>query len=86
MPVTLKAHPGAIEVTVWDSNLALPIARAAEPGRVGQHGLEIVLRLSAGFAAQRESVNKRLNTTIPLAHHPDSDTADPGTTTPPIPM
>jgi hypothetical protein len=35
--LTLKVSGGAVAVTVWDSEPTLPIARAADPGRVGQH-------------------------------------------------
>ncbi|MGW2897511.1 ATP-binding protein [Streptomyces sp. NPDC001212] len=50
--LTLEATGGAVGVTVWDSEPTLPTARAADPGRVGRHGLEIVLAVSEGFTAQ----------------------------------
>jgi hypothetical protein len=36
------------------------MARAADAGRVGQHGLEIVMAIAQGFEAQREAVGKRI--------------------------
>ncbi|MEU2157615.1 ATP-binding protein [Streptomyces sp. NPDC019396] len=60
----LERTPSGIDVTVWDSSSALPLARAAEPGRVGQHGLEIVLALCDGFTVAREPVGKRITVRI----------------------
>ncbi|GAA2442651.1 ATP-binding protein [Streptomyces macrosporus] len=57
----------SVEITVWDSDSVLPVARAAEPGRVGQHGLEIVLALCEGFDVQREPVGKRIKVRVSLA-------------------
>ncbi|GAA3068181.1 ATP-binding protein [Streptomyces glomeratus] len=65
--LTLEATDGALDITVWDSEPTLPIARAADPGRVGQHGLEIILTVSEGFTARREPVGKRITATIALA-------------------
>ncbi|WP_455712269.1 ATP-binding protein [Streptomyces flaveolus] len=76
--LTLEVVDGAIEVTVWDSEPTLPLARAADPGRVGQHGLEIILAVSEGFAARREPVGKRSTATIALTDDPASDLAGGG--------
>lgn len=53
-------------ITVWDSELALPTARAAEPGRVGQHGLEIVMAVSQSFQMHQEPVGKRMVAAVAL--------------------
>jgi signal transduction histidine kinase len=37
----LRVTGAVVEVVVWDSNPVLPAAQAADPGRVGPHGLEI---------------------------------------------
>ncbi|MGW0119657.1 ATP-binding protein [Streptomyces sp. NPDC003327] len=55
-----------VEVVVWDSDPVLPVARAADAGRVGQHGLEIVMAVAQGFEAQREPVGKRITARIAL--------------------
>jgi hypothetical protein len=55
---------------VWDSDPVLPVARAADAGRVGQHGLEIVMAVAEGFGAQREPVGKRITARIALAEEP----------------
>ncbi|MEI5007876.1 ATP-binding protein [Streptomyces sp. PmtA] len=63
----LERIPSGVEITVWDSSTALPLARAADPGRVGQHGLEIVLALCEGFTVQREPVGKRITVRVSCA-------------------
>ncbi|MFI1072665.1 ATP-binding protein [Streptomyces puniciscabiei] len=59
-----------VEVVVWDSDPVLPIAKAADVGRVGQHGLEIVMAVCQGFASQREPVGKRITARIALLDDP----------------
>lgn len=65
--VDIERIPSGVEVTVWDSSTALPLARAADPGRVGQHGLEIVLALCEGFTVEREPVGKRVTVRVSCA-------------------
>lgn len=60
-----------VEVVVWDSDPALPVARAADAGRIGQHGLEIVMAVAESFEAYREPVGKRISVRIAL--HDDAD-------------
>ncbi|WP_432171804.1 hypothetical protein [Streptomyces sp. 1222.5] len=55
-----------MEVQVWDSDPVLPVARAADAGRVGQQGLEIVMAVCEGFEAMREPVGKRLTARLAL--------------------
>ncbi|MEU6587671.1 ATP-binding protein [Streptomyces sp. NPDC046881] len=66
----LRVTGGVVEVAVWDSDPVLPVARAADAGRVGQHGLEIVMAVSQGFEAQREPVGKRITARLALADDP----------------
>ncbi|MEV7002819.1 ATP-binding protein [Streptomyces sp. NPDC093982] len=66
----LRIDGGMVEVVVWDSVPVLPVARAADAGRVGQHGLEIVMAVAEGFEAQRVSVGKRVTARIGLADEP----------------
>ncbi|WAU81451.1 ATP-binding protein [Streptomyces sp. Qhu-G9] len=61
----------AVEVTVWDSDPVLPVARAADAGRVGQHGLEIIMAVTQGFAVQQEPVGKRITARIALLDDPN---------------
>ncbi|POX45107.1 ATP-binding protein [Streptomyces sp. Ru72] len=74
-PVLLEVRiaEGAVEVEVWDSDPVLPVARAADPGRVGQHGLEIVMAVVQGFEARREPVGKRITARIALPDQPVVD-------------
>ncbi|MFF4310935.1 ATP-binding protein [Streptomyces sp. 900105755] len=66
----LRIAGDTVEVVVWDSDPVLPIARAADAGRVGQHGLEIVMAVCQGFEAQREPVGKRITARITLLDDP----------------
>ncbi|MFI1371929.1 ATP-binding protein [Streptomyces longwoodensis] len=63
----LRLAGDTVEIMVWDSDPVLPVARAADVGRVGQHGLEIVLAVAEGFDVQREPVGKRITVRIALA-------------------
>ncbi|GHD26344.1 ATP-binding protein [Streptomyces galbus] len=63
----LRLAGDTVEIMVWDSEPVLPVARAADVGRVGQHGLEIVMAVAEGFEAQREPVGKRITVRIALA-------------------
>ncbi|MFC9057257.1 ATP-binding protein [Streptomyces sp. NPDC057074] len=75
----LRIADDKVEVAVWDANPVLPVARAADAGRVGQHGLEIVMAVAQSFEARREPVGKRITVRIDLFD--DSD----GTDTSPTP-
>ncbi|MEU9644360.1 ATP-binding protein [Streptomyces sp. NPDC048188] len=66
----LSLDEGTVEVAVWDSDPVLPIARAADAGRVGQHGLEIVMAVAQGFEARREPVGKRITVRLALGDDP----------------
>ncbi|MEU3842739.1 ATP-binding protein [Streptomyces sp. NPDC028635] len=66
----LRIRGDLVEVAVWDSDPVLPVARAADVGRVGQHGLEIVMAVAQGFEAQREPVGKRVTARLALADDP----------------
>ncbi|MFF7334790.1 ATP-binding protein [Streptomyces sp. NPDC090306] len=67
----LRVDGGLIEVAVWDTDPNLPLARAADTGRVGQHGLEIVMKLAQRFEVRREPVGKRVTVGIALTDDPD---------------
>ncbi|MDL5198994.1 ATP-binding protein [Streptomyces sp. ALI-76-A] len=67
----LRIAGDLVEIIVWDSDPVLPVARAADAGRVGQHGLEIVMAVAQGFEVQREPVGKRITVRIALPDDPD---------------
>jgi anti-sigma regulatory factor (Ser/Thr protein kinase) len=56
----LRIIGAAVEIAVWDGDPALPVPRGADPTRVGQHGLEIVMAVAQDFAVVREPVGKRI--------------------------
>ncbi|UFR03331.1 ATP-binding protein [Streptomyces sp. Go40/10] len=66
----LRIAGDMVEVMVWDSDPVLPMARTGDVGRVGQHGLEIVMAVCQGFEAQREPVGKRITARIALLDDP----------------
>ncbi|MFJ1969566.1 ATP-binding protein [Streptomyces sp. NPDC087903] len=71
----LELAGGSVHITVWDSAPVLPVARAADPGRVGQHGLEIVMAVCQSFEVHREPVGKRTTASVMLADDPGGDVA-----------
>ncbi|MET7645039.1 ATP-binding protein [Streptomyces sp. NPDC005426] len=71
----LEIRDGAVEISVWDTEPTLPVARAADPGRVGQHGLEIVIGVCRSFEMLREPVGKRIKAAVVLADDPGGNPA-----------
>ncbi|MFD5476393.1 ATP-binding protein [Streptomyces hawaiiensis] len=71
-PVLLELRITAcrVEITVWDSDPRVPVARAADPHRVGQHGLEIVKAVAEDFDVRRAPTGKRITARITLADDP----------------
>jgi hypothetical protein len=70
----LRIVDGTVEIVVWDSDPVLPLARATDAGRVGQHGLEIVMAVAEGLEAHSEPVGKRISARIALTDAPDGGT------------
>ncbi|MFD6888021.1 ATP-binding protein [Streptomyces sp. NPDC059957] len=66
----LEVREGAVEISVWDSAAPMPVASPADPGRIGQHGLEIAMAVCRSFEVRREPVGKRVKVTIGLADDP----------------
>jgi hypothetical protein len=64
--VELGINVHVVDVIVWDSDPVVPAARAADPDRVGQHGLEIVKVVSQALFVEPQSVGKRITARIPL--------------------
>ncbi|MFI5824939.1 ATP-binding protein [Streptomyces rishiriensis] len=65
--VELGINTHAVDVVVWDSDPLVPAARAADPRRVGHHGLEIVQAVSEALVVEREPVGKRITARIALS-------------------
>ncbi|MBD9735101.1 ATP-binding protein [Streptomyces sp. H28] len=66
----LSISGSALEVGVRDGNPVLPVARGADPGRVGQHGLEIVMALAEALEIRQEAAGKRVTARISLVDAP----------------
>ncbi|MEU8034726.1 ATP-binding protein [Streptomyces sp. NPDC049099] len=71
----LEVSEGAVQFSVWDTDPTLPAACPADPGRVGQHGLEIILAVCQSFEVRREPVGKRVRAAIVLADDPGGNPA-----------
>ncbi|MDQ0577971.1 anti-sigma regulatory factor (Ser/Thr protein kinase) [Streptomyces rishiriensis] len=72
--VELRINTRAVDVVVWDSDPTVPAARAADPDRIGQHGLEIVKAITDELFVEQEPVGKRITAraspcTTPRRYH-----------------
>ncbi|MFH8462831.1 ATP-binding protein [Streptomyces sp. NPDC017991] len=63
----LRVTSETVDVIVWDSDPTVPEAHAADAGRVGQHGLEIVKAVAQDLQIHREPVGKRITARIALS-------------------
>ncbi|MFJ6392801.1 ATP-binding protein [Streptomyces sp. NPDC091972] len=66
----LRVTARSVEIVVWDSDPLVPTARAADPGRIGQRGLEIVEAVTESLFIEQEPVGKRITARIALSEHP----------------
>lgn len=71
----LRITADTVDVIVWDSDPTVPAARPADPGRIGQHGLEIVKAVTEDLFIEQEPVGKRITARITLSDTPTGDTA-----------
>ncbi|MBT3150215.1 ATP-binding protein [Streptomyces sp. CHD11] len=62
----LRLAGDAVEVIVHDGNPEAPVARNADPGRVGQHGLEIVMAVAQALDVRQEAAGKSITARISL--------------------
>lgn len=79
----LRTNSLAVEVVVWDSDPTVPAARPADPGRIGQHGLEIVKAVAQDLFIEQEPVGKRMTARLALSERLSSDTASAAERHPP---
>ncbi|WP_432031504.1 ATP-binding protein [Streptomyces antibioticus] len=63
----LRITADGVDIVVWDSDPTVPAARTADPGRIGQHGLEIVKAVTEDLFIEQEPVGKRVTARISLA-------------------
>ncbi|MEV5795723.1 ATP-binding protein [Streptomyces sp. NPDC052192] len=73
--LTLEVVGGVVEIGVADGSSVLPWVPAADPERVGQHGLELVMAVCRTFCVQREPAGKKISATVVLADDPDGNAA-----------
>ncbi|MFJ2738844.1 ATP-binding protein [Streptomyces sp. NPDC087440] len=59
-----------LQVALWDSSPALPLPRAADADRIGQHGLEIVMALCEGYEVHQQPLGKRTRVRLALVDAP----------------
>ncbi|MFJ9139075.1 ATP-binding protein [Streptomyces sp. NPDC102256] len=62
----LRISDGVLQVELWDSNPLAPVAKAPDPERVGQHGLEIVAALAQSVLVEQTPLGKRIIANIVL--------------------
>ncbi|MGV2919724.1 MULTISPECIES: ATP-binding protein [Streptomyces] len=65
--LALEVVDGAIRISVWDSSATLPTVLEPDPGRIGQHGLEVVAALCESLTAEREPLGKRVTAIVAMA-------------------
>ncbi|MET8898122.1 ATP-binding protein [Streptomyces albogriseolus] len=63
----LRVFGDAVEVAVHDGNPEVPRPRDADPGRVGQHGLEIVMAVAEALDVRQEAEGKSITARIALS-------------------
>ncbi|MEV3914722.1 ADP-ribosylglycohydrolase family protein [Streptomyces canus] len=66
----LEISKGAVQISVWDSDTTLPSVQGADPDRIGQHGLEIVMAVSQTFCVHRAPVGKKITLVSPWQRKP----------------
>ncbi|MEU1126438.1 ATP-binding protein [Streptomyces sp. NPDC005899] len=63
----LEGDAERVSVTVYDSSTALPVLYSPDPGRLGGHGMEIVVALCDRVTAERVPVGKRIRAEFQLS-------------------
>ncbi|MBU5944679.1 ATP-binding protein [Streptomyces sp. PAM3C] len=63
----LRVFGDAVEVVVHDGNPEAPRPWDADPGRVGQHGLEIVMAVADALDVRQEAEGKSITARIALS-------------------
>ncbi|MGW1671348.1 ATP-binding protein [Streptomyces sp. NPDC002324] len=76
----LRIDADSVEIVVWDSDPTVPAARASDPDRVGQHGLEIVKAVTEDLVIEQAPVGKRITARIALSDPPVNGSAARGST------
>ncbi|MFD6294702.1 ATP-binding protein [Streptomyces sp. NPDC060235] len=64
--LSLRIQDALLSVELWDSSPVVPAAKAPNPERVGQHGLEIVAALAQNLTVEATSTGKRITAHVAL--------------------
>lgn len=64
--ILLEVREDALVIAVSDTAPALPVPKAYDPGRIGQHGLEIVQALCRDLRITEQTGGKRITAYIGL--------------------
>ncbi|MFD5814052.1 ATP-binding protein [Streptomyces sp. NPDC127038] len=62
----MQVTGNALRIELWDSNPLPPAVKAHDPGRIGQHGLEIVTALAQSVSIEATPPGKRIIATVML--------------------
>ncbi|WP_234478730.1 ATP-binding protein [Streptomyces sp. MBT65] len=68
MELRINAH--AVDIVVWDSDPTVLTARATDPDRIGQHGLEIVKAVTESLLTEQEPVGRGITARLALLEPP----------------
>ncbi|WP_405965644.1 ATP-binding protein [Streptomyces sp. NBC_00723] len=60
----------AVDIVVWDSDPTVPAAQAADPDRIGQHGLEIVQPSPKTCSPSKQAAGKHITARIARSDGP----------------
>ncbi|MFG2840807.1 ATP-binding protein [Streptomyces zaomyceticus] len=66
----LRISADRVDIVVWDSDPAIPAVRPADPGRVGQHGMEIIKAVSEELFIEQKLIGKRITARLALTAAP----------------
>ncbi|MFD6821073.1 ATP-binding protein [Streptomyces sp. NPDC060085] len=64
--LTLRIQETLLTIELWDSSPVVPAAKAPNPERVGQHGMEIVAALAQSLTVEPTSGGKRITAHVAL--------------------
>ncbi|MCT4351520.1 ATP-binding protein [Streptomyces sp. Je 1-79] len=65
--VLLELFDEALEISVFDRREASPVPRGHDPGRIGQHGVEIVVAVCESVSVEPLPSGKRVRARLSLA-------------------
>jgi anti-sigma regulatory factor (Ser/Thr protein kinase) len=64
--IDLELRGRQLRITLWDTEPHAPVPQAADPARIGGHGLEIVLALCSRFEVRQQAGGKRVQVDLDL--------------------